>query len=133
MFRVGDLTCAVEVRAVREVLPVQPATRIPGASSAVAGLVNVRGMLVPLIDGRLALGHAAKDGGAIVLLDVAEQAVGLVVDEVLDLATMGEGEWADRRDLPGVDPHVVRAVGRSNGLTFVLLDCDALLTPLLGG
>ena len=66
------------------------------------------------------------------LLDVAGQTAGLLVDEVLDLVTVGDGEWAERRDLPGVDPRVVRAVGRSNGVAFVLLDCDALLAPLLG-
>lgn len=116
----------------REVLPVQPATRVPGAPAAVAGIVNVRGTLVPLVDGRQALGAPARDGGSIMLLDVAEHPVGLIVDEVLDLVTIGEGEWTERQDLPGVDPRAVRAVGKSNGLAFVLLDFAALLEPLLG-
>ena len=132
VFRVGDLTCAVEVRAVREVLPAQPATRIPGAAPAIAGLVNVRGALVPLVDGRLALGHPARDGGSVMLLEVAGRTVGVVVDEVLDLVTVGDGEWAERRELPGVDPRVVRAVGKSDGTAFILLDFSALLAPLLG-
>ena len=132
VFRVGDLTCAVEVRAVREVLPVQPATRVPGAAPAVTGLVNVRGALVPLVDGRRALGQPAGEGGSIVLLELAERTVGVVVDEVVDLVTVGDGEWAERRELPGVDPRVVRAVGQSDGATFVLLDFSALLAPLLG-
>ncbi len=109
-----------------------PATRVPGAAPAVAGLVNVRGTLVPLVDGRRALGHTAGDGGSVVLLEVAERTVGMVVDEVLDLVTVGDGEWAERRELPGVDPRVVRAVGKSDGVAFVLLDFSALLAPLLG-
>jgi purine-binding chemotaxis protein CheW len=132
VFRVGELTCAVEVRAVREVLPGQPATRVPGAPAPVAGIVNVRGTLVPLVDGRQALGVQVRDDGSILLLDVAEHPVGLIVDEVLDLVSVGEGEWAERQELPGVDPRVVRAVGKSSGLAFVLLDFDALLEPLLG-
>ena len=132
VFRVGDLTCAVEVRAVREVLPAQPVTRVPGAAPAVAWLVNVRGALVPLVDGRLALGHPARDGGSVMLLEVAGRTVGVVVDEVLDLVTVGDGEWAERRELPGVDPRVVRAVGKSDGTAFILLDFSALLAPLLG-
>jgi purine-binding chemotaxis protein CheW len=132
VFRVGDLTCAVEIRLAREVVPVQSATRVPGSAAAVTGLVNVRGVLVPLVDARRALGYPAADGGSIVLMDVAGRTAGLLVDEVLDLVTVGDGEWAERRDLPGVDPRVVRAVGRSNGVAFVLLDCDALLAPLLG-
>jgi purine-binding chemotaxis protein CheW len=131
VFRVGDLRCAVEVRLAREVVPAQSATRVPGSAPAVTGLVNVRGVLVPLVDARRALGYAAAEGDSIVLLDVAGRTAGLLVDEVLDLVTVGDGEWTERRDLPGVDPRVVRAVGRSNGLAFVLLDCDALLAPLL--
>jgi purine-binding chemotaxis protein CheW len=132
VFRVGNLTCAVEVRAVREVLPVQPATRLPGAAPAVTGLLNVRGALVPLVDGRQALGGEVREGGSIVLLEVAQRAVGLVVDEVVDLVAVGDGEWAERREVPGVDPRVVRAVGTSDGTTFILLDLSALLAPLLG-
>ncbi len=132
VFRVGELTCAVEIRAVREVLPVQPATRVPGAAPAVAGVVNVRGSLVPLLDARLALGYPPREGGSMVLLDAADRTVGLVVDEVLDLVTVADGEWAERGALPGVDPRVVKAVGRSNGVVFILLDLSALLAPLLG-
>jgi purine-binding chemotaxis protein CheW len=132
VFRVADLTCAVEVRAVREVLPAQPATRVPGAAPAVAGLVNLRGALIPLVDGRRALGAEAREGGSIVMLEMAERTVGLLVDEVLDLVTVGDGEWAERRELPGVDPRVVRAVGKSDGVAFILLDFSALLAPLLG-
>ena len=132
VFRVADLQCAVEVRLAREVLPAQAATRVPGSAPAVSGLVNVRGALVPLVDARRALGYPAAQGDSIVLLDVAGHVAGLLVDEVLDLVTVGDGEWAERKDLPGVDPRVARAVGRSNGMAFVLLDCDALLAPLLG-
>jgi hypothetical protein len=57
--------------------------------------------------------------------------VAVAVDEVLDLGTVGDGEWAERGALPGVDPAVVRAVGRGNGVAFILLDLNALLAPLM--
>jgi purine-binding chemotaxis protein CheW len=132
VFRAGELTCAVELRSVREVLPVQPATRVPGTPPAVTGVVNVRGSLVLLLDARRALGHPPGEGGFMILLEAADRVVGVVVDEVLDLVTVGDGEWAEREALPGVDPRVVRAVGRSDGVAFILLDLNALLAPLLG-
>lgn len=116
----------------REVLPAQAATRVPGAPPAVAGVVNVRGALDLLLDGRRALGQPPGDGGSMVLLEAADRVVGLLVDEVLDLVTVGDGEWAERGTLPGVDAGVVKAVGRSNGMAFILLDLSALLAPLLG-
>lgn len=133
VFRVGGLTCGAHAEAVREILPVQPATRVPGAPDAVAGLVNVRGTLVTVVDGRRAFGHPpAAENGSIVLLDVAARTVGLVVDEVVDLVTVPEADLADREGLPGVDPRIVRAIGRRERESFVLLDLDALLGPIFG-
>src|SRR5438093_12208277 len=59
VFRVGNLVCAAEVDAVREILPRLPTTRIPGAPPVVAGLVNVRGTLVTVVEGWRALGLPA--------------------------------------------------------------------------
>src|SRR5690349_25051687 len=59
VFRVGTLACAAEVDQVREILPRLPTTRIPGAPPVVAGLVNVRGTLVTVVEGWRALGLSA--------------------------------------------------------------------------
>ena len=59
VFRVGNLACAAEVDLVREILPRLPTTRIPGAPPVVAGLVNVRGTLVTVVEGWRALGQTA--------------------------------------------------------------------------
>jgi len=132
VFRVADRQCGVGVSAVREILPTQQATRIPGASQEVTGLINVRGQLVPLVDGRRALGHAPSEGsGTIVLCEVGGQYLGLTVDEVIDLLTVAPEDLSDRGELPGVDQRLVRAVGRRGDDTFVLLDLDALLAPIL--
>jgi len=131
VFRLGDLTCAAELVRVREVLPPQAPTRVPGAPPAVAGLINVRGVLVPLFDGRRALGQSPTSDGAIILVEVAERTVGFAVDEVVDLITLSGGEWAERSELPGVDPRVVKGVGRRDGRGFPVLDIDALVLPLL--
>jgi purine-binding chemotaxis protein CheW len=132
VFRVAERLYAAEVGAVREILPRQEATRIPGAEGAVVGLINVRGRLVPLMDGSRALGHSTDGGGrTIVLLEVDEQMVGFTVDEVIDLVTVAADDLSDRGDLPGVDPRLVRAVGRRGDDSVVLLDLEALLTPIL--
>lgn len=131
IFRLGDLRCAAELIRVREVLPTQLPTRVPGAPPAVAGLINVRGVLVPLFDGRRALGQLPTSDGAIMLVDIAGRPVGFAVDEVVDLITLRGGDWAQRSELPGVDPRVVKGVGKHDGQALPVLDLDALLGPLL--
>jgi purine-binding chemotaxis protein CheW len=141
VFRVGTLVCATAAETVREILPRIAATRIPGAPAVVAGVVNVRGSLVTVVEGWRALGQPAPaeeapadDGpaGTTIVLEFAggRKTAGFTVDEVIDLLSVG-GETLERRQaLPGIDPALVWAVGRRSGQLFVVLDTDALLTPI---
>jgi purine-binding chemotaxis protein CheW len=136
VFRVGTLACAAAAETVREILPRLETTRIPGAPAVVAGVVNVRGSLVTVVEGWRALGQPAPAGdtpaGTTVVLEFAggRKTAGFTVDEVIDLLSVG-GETLERRQaLPGIDPTLVRAVGRRGGQVFVVLDTDALLTPI---
>ena len=146
VFRVGSLVCAAEAERVREILPRLVPTRIPGAPPVVAGLVNVRGTLVTVVEGWRALRQAPPelpggdggDGGegspgTTVVLEVGggKRVLGFTVDEVVDLLSVGVEALERRQALPGIDPTLVRAVGRRAGQLFVVLDTDALLTPLL--
>jgi purine-binding chemotaxis protein CheW len=133
VFRLGSVLCGAPATAVREVVPVTPATRIPGAPAAVAGLINLRGQLLTVVDGRQALAAGSETAPASVLvLDRGERLAGLAVDEVLDLADVAP-EALDGGDPPGGVPAAwVRGVGRYDGRPFVWLDTEALLAPLLG-
>ena len=140
LFRVGTLVCAAELDVVREILPRLEATRIPGAMPFVAGLVNVRGQLITVVEGWRALGQPEVEGGAAgegagttILIATGEhqRLIGLAVDEVVDLLTVAAADLEPREALAGVDPVLVRAVGRRAGQAFVVLDTDALLAPVL--
>ena len=155
VFRVGTLACAAEVDQVREILPRLPTTRIPGAPPVVAGLVNVRGTLVTVVEGWRALGQSAPSNpaaasspppdsaaltGSTIILEVpgdedngSRRVIGFTVDEVMDMLAAGgaDGPLEGRQGLPGVDPTLVRAVGRRNGQLFIVLDVAALLGPIL--
>jgi chemotaxis signal transduction protein len=73
------------------------------------------------------------DGGTTVLLEVgvARRPLGFMVDEVLDLLTVPSEQLEWRESLPGLDPKLVRAVGRRGEQVFVVLDTEALLAPVL--
>ena len=132
LFRCGGQVCAVEAGAVREILSAGEPTRIPGTPSAVRGLVNVRGTLVPVVDAAAAIGlEAGGATGTLVLVERGNKPVALAVEEVLDLVTAPASALDDHAVLPGVRADLVRAVGTAAGHSFVQLAIDALLEPLL--
>lgn len=132
IFRLGSLICAAPATSVREVISISPPTRIPGASASVAGLMNVRGTLLTVVDGRRLLGAPASPADSVLVLHQGERLVGLIVDEVLDLAEVAEESLSPGAALPGVDPSLVQAVGRQGDRVFALLDPVALMAPVLG-
>jgi purine-binding chemotaxis protein CheW len=135
IFRIGALICAAPAGIVREILPRLPATRIPGVAEAIEGLVNVRGTLLTVLDGHVLLDQPrrAEDEGAIVVVEVLGRRYGLGVGQVLDFLEVPERSMAERADLPGIDPRLVKAVGIRDDQHFILLDIDALVVPVVGG
>jgi len=134
VFLVGDLTCAAPVEAVREIVSAEPATRIPGAADSVQGLVNIRGLLLTVVDSRRLLdreGPGSAGSASIMVMEAGGGRVGLLVDRVLDLIELPADALEQRQELPGLDGRLVRAVGRHDGQLFVLLDTEALLAPVL--
>jgi purine-binding chemotaxis protein CheW len=135
IFRIGEVVCAAPAGIVREILPRLPATRIPGVPDEVEGLVNVRGTLLTVLDGHLLLQQERRtsDEGAIVVLEVRGRSYGLGVGQVLDFLEVPAGAVVERRELPGVDPRLVKAVGLQADRHFILLDVEAAFAPIIGG
>ncbi len=67
------------------------------------------------------------------VLEVKGRGYGLGVGQVLDFLEVPAASVVERRDLPGVDPRLVKAVGLGAGQHFILLDVDALFAPIIGG
>src|SRR5215813_8754119 len=85
----GKEVCALEVAMVREILDSGPITRLPEAPPFLAGVIDVRGETVPVIDLRVKLGLTAapvtpETRIVVVQLDRRNRAVGLQVERVFE-------------------------------------------------
>jgi purine-binding chemotaxis protein CheW len=124
-FHLGSLFLGIEVLRVQEVIRAQEMTRVPLASRAVTGLINLRGQIVTAIDLRRRLGLADRPAGTDamnVVVRTDDGAVSLLVDEIGDvLEVTAEAFEAPPETLPADARGLIRGVYKlPDGLLLVL-------------
>ena len=90
-FEIGDRRLGIDIMAVREIRAWSPATPLPNVPPHVRGVVNLRGVVLPVLDLRLRLGWGTTDPSArhvIIVVRIAEQLQGIIVDAVSDIVTL---------------------------------------------
>jgi purine-binding chemotaxis protein CheW len=97
VFEIGGSAFACDMEWFREIVPPQSMTRLPGAPESVCGLINLRGTVVTVIDGGIALGKPAfsRTGGLLLLLDYAERWIGIGVDDVRDIQDVPVDQFSE--------------------------------------
>ena len=90
-FLVGNQEFGIDVMSVREIRVWSPATPIAHAPSYVAGVINLRGAVLPILDFAARLGFPPAQPTtrhAILVAQVGEQVVGLLVEGVSEIMTV---------------------------------------------
>ncbi|UJF35363.1 chemotaxis protein CheW [Paenibacillus hexagrammi] len=93
VFALGTEEYGVEVEKVRTIERMQPMTRVPKAPEFIKGVINLRGVVIPIIDLRSRFGLETQnytDATRIIIVSQGDYEVGLIVDsanDVIDLDT----------------------------------------------
>jgi purine-binding chemotaxis protein CheW len=90
-FEVGGQLFGLDIMAIREIRAWTPSTKLPRVPHYVAGVVNLRGTVLPVVDLAARLGWSATEPTprhAIIVTQVGSQARGLIVDSVSDIVTI---------------------------------------------
>jgi len=91
-FKLGAEEYGIDILKVQEIRGYEKPTRIANAPAFIMGVVNLRGVIVPIIDLRLKFGLADaqyNDLTVVIVLNVAQRVVGVVVDSVSDVLALG--------------------------------------------
>ncbi len=97
-FRVGDAHVALDVAQVREVVRWQPVTPLPRSPSLIEGVVDLRGVVVPVVDlGRALSGRPVEPGATarIAVVEVDGLAMGLLCDDAIEVITVNGAALED--------------------------------------
>lgn len=121
----------IDSTAVREIVSVLEAARLPGAPAYVRGVVNLRGQLLTVVDvgHRLTGTPATVPDGSIVVIMAAEKALGLLVDDVRDVQELTVVP-AEREVLARADG-LLTGVGRLGDEVVLVIDIPELVRQTL--
>jgi purine-binding chemotaxis protein CheW len=95
-FRVGSAEYVISADQVLHLESFTDATRVPGAPEFVAGLVQVRGRLVPVIDLRTRFGLAAAErtvDNRVIVVSVGSRVAGMLVDSAREVLRLDEATF----------------------------------------
>jgi purine-binding chemotaxis protein CheW len=125
-FAIGDEQYGVDIMAVREIKEWSGITQLPKQPDYMRGVLNLRGVMVPIIDLRCRFGQGLTDATpvhVVIVVNVGGKTVGLLADRVLDIISV------EASQIQPV-PHVSRG-SRGNFLTG-LVTIAATMIALIG-
>lgn len=103
-FRIGEQEFCVDIQSVREIRGWTAATPLPDAPAYVQGVINLRGMVLPIVDLSRRLGLGAVEPSArhvIIVSQIGDRTIGLLVEGVSDILTISEETIQHTHDLAG--------------------------------
>jgi len=89
-FAIGDDQYGVDIMAVREIKGWSEITHLPNQPDYVRGVLNLRGIIVPIIDLRCRFGQGlteARSTHIVIIVQIGARSVGLLADRVLDIVS----------------------------------------------
>jgi purine-binding chemotaxis protein CheW len=121
----------IPIVSVKEIILRRHITRVPKAKKFVAGIMNLRGMVIPVIDSGCKLGMGADGDNAenIIIVENEHAVTGMLVDRVRDVVTLEENQIIDGPDLGGLQSKFIRGVGRAVDKNLILLDVTDFCNP----
>lgn len=131
-FQLGEEEYGIDIQKVQEIRAYEPVTRMANALPYVKGVVNLRGIIVPIIDMRikLELGEPSYDHLTVVIvLNIAGRTIGMVVDRVSDVITLTPEQIKPAPDMgSAVSTDYLVGLGTIEDRMLVLVDIDRLMT-----
>ena len=131
-FRLGAEEYGIDILRVNEIRGWEVPTAIAGTPEFIKGVINLRGIIVPIIDMRLKfrLGSAEyNDFTVMIILRVARRVIGIVVDAVSDVITLAPHQIRPAPDFgTALDTRFITGLGTGDERMIILVDIERLLT-----
>ncbi|PYZ93125.1 chemotaxis protein CheW [Salipaludibacillus keqinensis] len=133
VFQLKDEDYGVEVAQVRSIERVQHITRVPSTPDFVEGVINLRGVVTPIIDLRKRFAIQGLDHSEttrVIIVTVGQMDVGLVVDAANDVLDIPKNAIEPPpKVVGGLEAAYIRGVAKLEKRLLILLNLDKVLNP----
>lgn len=130
-FHLAKEDYAVEIKHVTEIIGIQRITEIPDMPDFVKGVINLRGKIIPVIDVRTRFKFESReydDRTCIIVVNIDDVIVGLVVDEVSEVANIPENMVEPPpMAMTGGRGRYIQGMGKIGDEVKIILDVSKLL------
>ncbi len=130
-FKLGPEEYGIDILKVQEIRSYEQPTRIANAPAFVKGVVNLRGVIVPIVDMRLKYGMESaeyNDFTVVIVLNVAKRIVGIVVDSVSDVVELNAEQIKHAPEFnDSIDASYITGIGSVQDRMMILIDIEALI------
>ena len=131
-FTLGQEEYGIDILRVQEIRGYEPVTRIANAPDFIKGVVNLRGIIVPVVDMRikLNLGTPTYDPlTVVIILNISGRVVGMVVDSVSDVTTLSPEQIKPAPEMGTTfDSDYLIGLGTLDERMLILVDIDKLMS-----
>lgn len=130
--KIGNEQYGIDISYVDNIVRMQKITRVPKAQSYFKGIINLRGEVVPVMSIRIRMGledDVFTNASRIIILKIDQQgALGIIVDEVKEVVTLGseEIEKSTSQVKDGRDTYI-NGIGKNGDELISLLDINSIL------
>ena len=131
-FRLGTEEYGIDILRVQEIRSYEQPTRIANSPAFLKGVVNLRGVIVPIIDLRLKLNCDSAEYNhftVVIVLNVRDRVIGAVVDSVSDVLQLGGDSI---RSAPAtnatIDTSYITGIASVADRMLILMDIEALMS-----
>ena len=130
-FRLGSEEYGIDILRVQEIRSYEQPTRIANAPAFIKGVVNLRGVIVPIVDLRLKLNCASAEYNGftvVIVLNVRGRVVGAVVDSVSDVLALDAGTIKPAPEMSSaIDTSFITGIGSVGERMLILMDIEGLM------
>ncbi|MCE3261497.1 MAG: chemotaxis protein CheW [Pseudoduganella sp.] len=131
-FTLGQEEYGIDIQKVSEIRSYENPTRIASAPDYVKGVINLRGLIVPIIDMRVRFALGEPTYGpftVVIILHIGSRTVGIVVDAVSDVTILEPEQVKPAPEINGtMDTEYITGLGTIDDRMLILVDIERLMS-----